>query len=109
MPDEEADALIEECNEDLEAMEPFVLQGRKFVRLPESEFGLFLTDWAMETNIFSGVFYSCDCYVFLCRYWVPPEDGDEGSDGEKGGDDKADTVSSSGVGYCAIDCLIDWR
>lgn len=42
-------------------MECFVLEGRKFVRLPEDEI---------------GHFYSGDCYVFLCRYWVPPEEGD---------------------------------
>uniref|UniRef100_A0A5S6QHV9 Gelsolin-like domain-containing protein n=1 Tax=Trichuris muris TaxID=70415 RepID=A0A5S6QHV9_TRIMR len=54
--DEEADQMIQECNEDLELMEPFVLEGRKFVRLPEKEY---------------GIFYTCDCYVFLCRYWMP--------------------------------------
>lgn len=37
-------------------MEAFVLENKKFVRLPEEEM---------------GHFYSGDCYVFLCRYWIP--------------------------------------
>ncbi|KAL1132057.1 hypothetical protein AAG570_010015 [Ranatra chinensis] len=56
MSSAEAAQLMEEWNDDLEAMEAFVLEGKKFVRLPEEEL---------------GHFYSCDCYVFLCRYWVP--------------------------------------
>ncbi|ODM95849.1 Protein flightless-1 [Orchesella cincta] len=65
----EAQQLMEEWNEDLEAMEAFVLEGKKFVRLPENELGLF---------------YSQDCYVFLCRYWIPvePPEG-EGKEGEE--------------------------
>ncbi|XP_058805283.1 protein flightless-1 [Phymastichus coffea] len=68
MSSSEADQLMKEWNEeDLEAMEAFVLEGKKFVRLPEEEL---------------GHFYSGDCYVFLCRYWMPldvneNEDGDE--------------------------------
>eukprot|EP00795_Rhopilema_esculentum_P009062 gene9062-16710_t len=58
MSDTECDTLIEEWNEDLDGMECFVLEGRKFVRLPEDEI---------------GHFYTHDCYVFLCRYWVPVE------------------------------------
>ncbi|ERE67713.1 putative protein flightless-1 like protein [Cricetulus griseus] len=54
----EAEQLMEEWNEDLDGMEGFVLEGRKFTRLPEEEF---------------GHFYTQDCYVFLCRYWVPVE------------------------------------
>lgn len=47
---------MEEWNEDLDGMEGFVLEGKKFTRLPEEEF---------------GHFYTQDCYVFLCRYtWV---------------------------------------
>ena len=37
MPHEEADTMIEECNEDLEVIEPFVLEGKKFVKLPKKE------------------------------------------------------------------------
>ncbi|KAB1266484.1 Protein flightless-1-like protein [Camelus dromedarius] len=53
-----AEQLMEEWNEDLDGMEGFVLEGKKFARLPEEEF---------------GHFYTQDCYVFLCRYWVPVE------------------------------------
>lgn len=58
MPVAEALQLADEWNEDLEAMEAFVLEGRSFVRLPDHE---------------RGVFYSCDCYVFLCRYVLPAD------------------------------------
>ncbi|XP_065660164.1 protein flightless-1 homolog isoform X2 [Hydra vulgaris] len=67
MSDQECDQLSEEWNEDLEQMECFVLEGRKFVRLPEEEF---------------GYFYSADCYVFLCRYWVPPEENEDDEENE---------------------------
>lgn len=33
--------LSQEWNEDLDQMESFVLEGKKFVRLPEEEFGTF--------------------------------------------------------------------
>jgi len=59
MTEEEATALSEEWNEELDRIESFVLEGNKFIRLPDEEFGLF---------------HSGDCYVFLCRYWVPPEE-----------------------------------
>ncbi|XP_046549598.1 protein flightless-1 homolog isoform X1 [Haliotis rubra] len=58
MSADEAETLASEWNEDLDGMESFVLEGKKFVRLPEEEL---------------GVFYSDDSYVFLCRYWVPVE------------------------------------
>ncbi|XP_018424815.1 PREDICTED: protein flightless-1 homolog isoform X2 [Nanorana parkeri] len=65
----EAEQLMEEWNEDLDGMEGFVLEGKKFARLPEEEFGHFHTE---------------DCYVFLCRYWVPVEhDEDEGQKSKK--------------------------
>lgn len=56
VPGPEAKVLAEEWAEDLEAMETFVLEGRRFVRLPDDEM---------------GIFHSGDCYVFLCRYIVP--------------------------------------
>ncbi|XP_044159287.1 protein flightless-1 homolog [Bufo gargarizans] len=62
MPASEAEQLTEEWNEDLDGMEGFVLEGKKFARLPEEEFGHFHTE---------------DCYVFLCRYWVPVEHDEE--------------------------------
>ncbi|KAF7636898.1 hypothetical protein Mgra_00003638 [Meloidogyne graminicola] len=54
MTHEEADQLIDDFNLDLEVIEPFVLEGKKFVRLPKEEL---------------GIFYTMDCYVFLCRYF----------------------------------------
>ena len=62
MSAEEASHLSEEWNEDLEKMEAFVLEGKKFVKLPEDE---------------KGIFHSADSYVYLCRYWVPAEDMEE--------------------------------
>lgn len=67
MSKHEAKQLMDEWNDDLQVMEPFVLEGKKFVKLPESDV---------------GHFYSEDCYVFLCRYWAPLEDLD--SDEEEG-------------------------
>lgn len=55
MSNNEAQQLMNEWSDDLEVMEAFVLEKRKFVRLPEEEL---------------GHFYSEDCYVFLCRYWM---------------------------------------
>ncbi|XP_068672970.1 protein flightless-1 homolog [Montipora foliosa] len=67
IPNIEQEQFVEEWNEDLDGMECFVLEGRKFVRLPEEEI---------------GHFYTGDCYVFLCRYWVPVEQP-EGEDEEE--------------------------
>ncbi|KAK7111739.1 protein flightless-1 homolog [Littorina saxatilis] len=69
MPAGEAEQLMADWNEDLDGMESFVLEGKKFVRLPDEELGLF---------------HSGDCYVFLCRYWVPVElpEGEEDMDEE---------------------------
>ncbi|CAL4062789.1 unnamed protein product [Meganyctiphanes norvegica] len=61
---EEATQCMEEWNDDLDSMDAFVLEGRKFVKLPENEL---------------SHFYASECYVFLCRYWVPRE----GSEDEK--------------------------
>jgi hypothetical protein len=44
----EAQQLSEEWSEDLEAMESFVLEGKKFVRLPEEELGKRVTDIPLE-------------------------------------------------------------
>ncbi|VDN08086.1 unnamed protein product [Thelazia callipaeda] len=75
MTEEEANQMMEECNEDLELLEPFVLQeGKKFVRLPQEEL---------------GTFYTMDCYVFLCRYEVIPEEETD-LDEEVGSDDSTD-------------------
>lgn len=66
---QEALQLSDEWNEDLENMEVFVLENKKFTKLPDNEF---------------GHFYSGDCYVFLCRYWVPMEvDSSETNDDDE--------------------------
>jgi hypothetical protein len=72
MPLTEAQQLMEEWNEDLEVMEALVLEGKKFVRLPEEEL---------------GHFYSMDCYVFLCRYWMPIDDESDGVEQASDADD----------------------
>ncbi|KAK3858495.1 hypothetical protein Pcinc_035323 [Petrolisthes cinctipes] len=59
---EEAQQCMDEWNDDLDSMDAFVLEGKKFVKLPESEL---------------GHFQSGECYVFLCRYWVPGEPAEE--------------------------------
>ena len=64
MDPEEEEKLIESWNDELKSMEAFVLEGKKFIRLPEDEL---------------GHFYSEDCYVFLCRY-LPPLESDEEED-----------------------------
>lgn len=60
LTEEEAQILIEDWNDELDILETYFLEkGKKFVKLPKSEFGHFYTE---------------DCYVFLCRYFVPIED-----------------------------------
>ncbi|XP_054155123.1 protein flightless-1-like [Oppia nitens] len=65
---QEAQQLADDWNEDLEAMEAFVLENKKFVKLPEHEF---------------GHFFSANCYVFLCRYWIPVETENASNDEEE--------------------------
>lgn len=68
---EEAVQCMEDWNDDLDSMDAFVLEGKKFVKLPENEL---------------GHFHSGECYVFLCRYWVPAETAeDNNTDTENGG------------------------
>uniref|UniRef100_A0A3Q1FFD5 FLII actin remodeling protein n=1 Tax=Acanthochromis polyacanthus TaxID=80966 RepID=A0A3Q1FFD5_9TELE len=96
MPLTEAEQLMEEWNEDLDGMEGFVLEGKKFARLPEEEFGHFFTQ---------------DCYVFLCRYWVPVEyeedekekkegEGDEG--GREGRDEEEEDKQPEEDFQCVV-------
>ncbi|XP_061404847.1 protein flightless-1 homolog [Lethenteron reissneri] len=92
MPFTEAEQLMEEWGDDLDGMEAFVLEGKKFVRLPEDEL---------------GHFYTNDCYVFLCRYWMPvecentaEEGGEAGVPGEAGAgaaDTGGEAVEPSGA------------
>jgi len=78
MPLAEAEQLEEEWNYDLEMMEAFVLENKKFVRLPEEELGRF---------------YTGECYVFLCRYCIPIEEPENGP--EDGANPAADDSKSS--------------
>jgi hypothetical protein len=75
----EARQLSEEWNEDKEAMQCFILEGRKLAKLHEDEI---------------GHFYSQECYVILCRYWVPPESDDE-INKSTASDEEADKDSTS--------------
>ncbi|XP_017485393.1 PREDICTED: protein flightless-1, partial [Rhagoletis zephyria] len=77
MPLSEAEQLEEDWNYDLEAMEAFVLEGKKFVRLPEDEL---------------GNFYTGECYVFLCRYCIPIEEEEVDVDDIKHSDDEIQCV-----------------
>lgn len=70
MPLAEAEQLEEDWNYDLDMMEPFVLENKKFVRLPEEEL---------------GHFYTGECYVFLCRYCIPVDEVDPAEGGGGGG------------------------
>ncbi|XP_023344300.1 protein flightless-1 isoform X2 [Eurytemora carolleeae] len=72
MSKEEAQRFAEDWNEDLEKMEAFVFEGKKFVKLPEEE---------------KGIFHSRDSYVFLCRYWAPGESENPEEDEDEGEDD----------------------
>lgn len=63
--EEESKILLEEWNDELEMMDAIILDGSKrFVMLPESEF---------------GHFYSEDCYVFLCKYYVMMDETESSS------------------------------
>uniref|UniRef100_A0A0N4Z6K5 Gelsolin-like domain-containing protein n=1 Tax=Parastrongyloides trichosuri TaxID=131310 RepID=A0A0N4Z6K5_PARTI len=92
VPHDEADAVIEECNEDLEFIESFVLENKKFVKLPPSEF---------------GTFYTCDCYVFLCRYFVSSEDSEyEDEESETDDESKASSHTSQKSQTTDFKCVV---
>lgn len=75
LTEEEARILIEDWNDELEMIDTFILdKGKRFVKLPEEEFGHFYTD---------------DCYVFLCRYFVPLEDSASSDERPPGDEDEA--------------------
>lgn len=62
---------MEEWNEDLDGMECFVLEGRKFVRLPEEEIGESLCCFKGETRnnveyILSPGYIQIDNLSLLC-------------------------------------------
>ncbi|XP_065899983.1 protein flightless-1 homolog [Dysidea avara] len=77
MSNREADNKMDEFNANLKSdMQCFVLEGRKFVRLPKREI---------------GHFYSEDCYVFLCQYETTPDDKIEEEDDDDDDDDENET------------------
>lgn len=73
----EATQLEEDWNYDLEAMECLVLEDKKFVRLPEDEV---------------GVFYSGDCYVFFCKYVIPPDEDENAPENSVPAEDEIQCV-----------------
>lgn len=79
---EKAGQLEEDWNMDLDVMEAFVWEGKKYVRLPDEELGQFYTD---------------ACYVFLCRYCIPPDDEDD-DDEEPDAEPEVDGNQSDGDG-----------
>lgn len=76
--EEDTQLLAEEWAEDLESMKCFVLEGKKFVHLPEEE---------------KGQFHSANCYVFVCRYLYAPElDDDEEVDDDDDAEDEEEVI-----------------
>ena len=65
IPDDQAYQLVQDFNDDLDTMDAFVLEGKKFVPLPRQE---------------QGVFYSHDCYVYVCKYFPPEDECNDDSD-----------------------------
>ena len=59
MTEEEASALTEEWNEELDRIESFVLEGNKFIRLPDEEFGLFHSGAYWRDSLLARDMYSC--------------------------------------------------
>ncbi|XP_068154697.1 protein flightless-1 [Drosophila tropicalis] len=97
MPLAEAEQLEEEWNYDLEMMEAFVLENKKFVRLPEEEL---------------GHFYTGECYVFLCRYCIPIEEPEPDADANESANDQLDSSNRSSASNAAnppedeIQCVV---
>lgn len=88
LTEEESQILIEEWNDELEMIDTFILdKGKRFVELPKEEFGHFYTD---------------DCYVFLCRYYVPPEENAPSLDDKTSETKDQDDLPNGGVQ--AIQC-----
>ncbi len=60
---------MSEWNEDLDGMESFVLEGKKFVRLPEEELGTcFCVSLAAHAVQLSLVVQHRREFVFLCQF-----------------------------------------
>ena len=70
MAEEEASALTEEWNEELDRIESFVLEGNKFIRLPDEEFGLFHSGTRKtphECNMLLLIYFACLFAPLLMR------------------------------------------
>ncbi|XP_065846608.1 protein flightless-1 homolog isoform X2 [Oscarella lobularis] len=65
---DEQTEFIDECSQELKEMKCFVLEGKKFVKLPDSEI---------------GNFFSEECYVFVCKYWMPPPEEEEDAEDDE--------------------------
>eukprot|EP01135_Chromosphaera_perkinsii_P000171 Nk52_evm67s32 gene=Nk52_evmTU67s32 len=86
---EELAAFRQENVELLDNMEAFVLEEKKFVKLPETDI---------------GHFYEGDCYVFLCTYWNSKEkeeemegNGDKGKDKDGEEEEEEDYIEKCNV------------
>lgn len=94
--DEDALGMMEEINDFLESMECFVFENKRFVHLPEREF---------------GQFYSEDSYLFVCRYWKLDETAEAASNGgsvEKEGSAGGEEEEMSGEGSIELK-LFFWQ
>jgi len=95
-PDDEALAMMEEINDFLESMECFVFENKRFVRLPEKEF---------------GQFYSEDSYLFVCKYWkIEENNNNESTATQKEGDETNEGEGEQGESEGTIECkLYFWQ
>lgn len=75
MPNREAHELTEKWNTQLLTMRCCVIEGKKFSILSNRE---------------KGHFYTAECYFFLCRYTVLPEEKELLGDEEEGEDEEAE-------------------
>jgi hypothetical protein len=76
MSEEKSKQYMQMCNDDLREMTCFVLDGKKLSKLPDEEI---------------GVFFSGNCYVFVCNYKAAKDDNDEEAENEEE-EDQTDTV-----------------
>lgn len=94
--DEEAFYMMDEMNDFLESMECFVFENKRFVRLPEEEF---------------GQFYSQDSYLFVCKYWKIEEVNlPVDSNANEASNNNEETEGDLGVEQGEIECkLYFWQ
>ena len=61
----EAQQLMDEWNDDLDSMDSFVLEGRKFVRLPSEELGKLNSENVTITNILSSLMFKLFLIIMI--------------------------------------------